>query len=134
MTLVIKEYDLIQRSQDDDVRRKLLCTSKYDFYHDEDEDFQAKLWLRVIDEGGAEIANIVYTQRDSENRQYWDIGYVSSADLRRLLHCLFVPVIISPRSTTYLKRSRRIEEASQNGMGRQRRQRRRTCDRKQNQD
>ena len=76
MNLVIKEFELLQLSPDDKIKRKLLCTSNYNFFHDEEEDFSCKLWLRVIDKGGKEISNTVYTQRDSENRVYWDIGYV----------------------------------------------------------
>ena len=76
MILVIKEFELIQLSPEVKIERKLLCTSNYNFYHDEEEDFSCKLWLRVIDKGGEEILNTVYTQRDTENRVYWDIGYV----------------------------------------------------------
>lgn len=80
MNLVIKEYQLIPTGPDliHDVKRKLLCTSQYQFFHDEDEDYAVKVALCVIDKGGEVISNLVYTQRDSENRQYWDIGYIIS--------------------------------------------------------
>ena len=102
MSLSIKEYQLIQLGQEDTLKRKLLCTSKYHFFYDEDEDFSCKLLLTIHDAGGQEICNIVYRQRDSENRPYWDTGYVLSADLRRFQY--FFSVIIFPRSTTCLKK------------------------------
>lgn len=77
MTLIINEYRLIQTSPEDDLKRKLLCTSKYNFYHDEDEEFSCKLWLQVIDETDKEIVSTVFRRRDSENLKYWDTGYVS---------------------------------------------------------
>ena len=74
MTLTIKEYDIIEH--EGKLRRKLLCRSEYNFFHDADEDFSCKVWLKVVDAGGMEIVNTVYTRRDAENRIYWDIGCV----------------------------------------------------------
>lgn len=108
MTMFIKEYKLIQH--EDTVKRKLLCTSKYNFYYDEDEDLAGKLWLQVTDAGGEEICNTVYTRRDSENRSYWDIGYVINVSYGEIMISIFLilSVIIFPRSTMCLRKLRRI--------------------------
>ena len=108
MIMYIKEYKLIQ--QEDTLKRKLLCTSKYSFYYDEDEDFSGKLWFKLTDAGGEEIFNTVYTRRDSENQPYWDIGYVLNVSQIKIMISTFLKllVIIFLRSTTCLKKLREI--------------------------
>ena len=75
--MTIKEYDIINLAPEDKLKRKLLCRSEYHFYHEEDEDFLCKLQLKVVDRGGKEITNTVFTRRDAENRIYWDTGCVT---------------------------------------------------------